>query len=394
MRCLAVAKASFGYGYLIGAGSFQICYADLRNREKCRVGIIIEVKQSKKGGSMGFAVDKVTPTTADPKERKKDRRGQGNEVVEKGGKQVVLPRYAYFQEKILPYSEARIGVLTHALNYGTAVFGGVRAYWNEKEGQLFIFRPMDHYRRFLNSAKVMCMEFIHSPETLTQITLELLRQDDYRCDIYIRPLAYKADEIIGVKLHDLHDEISIVAVPFERYMANDTNAHVTFSSWRRVDDNVIPARGKVSGAYANSALIKTDAVQAGFDEALVLTQEGHVSEASAMNVFMVRNGVLITPTVTENILEGITRRSIIELAREELGLVVVERPIDRTEIYLCDELFLCGTAAQVTAVTKVDYRPIGRGEMGPITTHLRELFNEVVHGRVQKYCHWNTPVFD
>ena len=304
-----------------------------------------------------------------------------------------LPINAYFNGKIVPYAEAKVGVLTHALNYGTAAFAGIRAYWNEDEGQLFIFRPVDHYRRFLNSAKLLCMEFDHTPDSLTQTTLELLHEDGHRCDVYIRPLAYKADEIIGVKLHDLHDEVSIVAIPFERYVANDTDAHVTISSWRRVDDNVIPARGKISGAYANSAFIKTDALRSGFDEALVLTQEGHISEGSAMNVFMAQDGVLVTPTITENILEGITRRTIMDLARQELGLTIVERPIDRTEVYLCDEIFLTGTAAQVTAVTRVDHRPVGAGVMGPIATRLRQVFNDVVRGRVPKYRHWNTPVY-
>ena len=304
-----------------------------------------------------------------------------------------LPINAYFNGKIVPYAEAKVGVLTHALNYGTAAFAGIRAYWNEDEQQLFIFRPVDHYRRFLDSAKLLCMEFDHTPDSLTKTTLELLHEDGHRCDVYIRPLAYKADEIVGVKLHDLHDEVSIVAIPFERYVANDTDAHVTISSWRRVDDNVIPARGKISGAYANSAFIKTDALRSGFDEALVLTQEGHISEGSAMNMFMAKDGVLVTPTITENILEGITRRTIMDLARQELGLTIVERPIDRTEVYLCDEIFLTGTAAQVTAVTRVDHRPVGAGVMGPIATRLRQVFNDVVRGRVPKYRHWNTPVY-
>ncbi|MCD6462558.1 MAG: branched-chain amino acid transaminase [Thermotogae bacterium] len=305
----------------------------------------------------------------------------------------MLPKYAYFKGKIVPYSEAKVGVMTHALNYGTAVFGGIRAYWNEEEEQLYIFRPYDHYRRFLNSAKLLCMELGHTPESLTEVTKELLRAEGHRCDVYIRPLAYKADETIGVRLHDLTDEVTIFSIPFDRYVSNDTDAHVTVSSWRRIDDNTIPARGKISGAYVNSALIKTDAVRAGFDEALVLTQEGHVSEGSAENVFIVRDGVLITPPVTENILEGITRRSVMELAREELGIPVVERPIDRTEIYICDELFLTGTAAQITAVTRVDHRPVGNGKMGPITSKLRELFEKVVRGKMPKYRHWNIPVY-
>jgi branched-chain amino acid aminotransferase len=185
----------------------------------------------------------------------------------------------------------------------------------------------------------------------------------------------------------------MAAVPFERYISNDTSAHVTFSSWRRVDDNVIPARGKISGAYANSALIKSDAAMAGFDDALVLTQEGHVSEGSAMNFFMVRDGALITPPITDNILEGITRKSIIELAREEMGIPVIERPVDRTEVFICDELFLTGTAAQVTAVTKVDHRPVGSGVMGPVTTRLRELFAAALTGRNPKYRCWNVAVY-
>ncbi|MGW8252124.1 MAG: aminotransferase class IV, partial [Anaerolineales bacterium] len=240
---------------------------------------------------------------------------------------MVLPIHAYFKGEIVPYAEAKVGVLTHALNYGTAVFAGMRAYWNQEDEQLFLFRPRDHYKRFLNSAKLMNMAFEHTPETLTQVTIQLLKADGYQRDVYIRPLAYKSDEMIGVKLHDLQDEISIVAIPFDRYVTKDTDAHVTISSWRRVDDNAIPARGKISGAYANSALIKTDAVRAGFDEALVLNQDGHPSEGSAMNIFMLRDGEVVTPPITDNILEGITRRTAIEMLREELGLNIVERPI-------------------------------------------------------------------
>ena len=303
-----------------------------------------------------------------------------------------LPKHAFFQGKIVPYSEAKVGVATHALNYGTAVFGGLRGYWNEEKKKLFVFRPMDHYRRFLNSCRLLCMEFDRTPENLTQLTLELLRKDNYQQDIYIRPLAYKADEQIGVRLHNLTDELTIFAMPFGQYIKNDTSAHVTISSWRRIDDNMIPARAKISGAYVNSALAKTDASRAGFDEALVLTQDGHLSEGSAMNLFIVRDNVLITPPVTENILEGITRRTVIELAKNELKLAVVERPIDRTEIYICNELILTGTAAQVTAVTRVDHRPVGSGEMGPVAETLRKLFNDVVRGNNPKYAHWNLTV--
>jgi len=228
---------------------------------------------------------------------------------------------------------------------------------------------------------------------LTDLALQVVRAEGYRRDCYIRPLVYKSSEVIGVRLHDLRDELTIYSVPFGKYIEHDDDAHVTFSSWRRVDDNAIPARGKICGAYVNSAFIKTDAALSGFDEVLVLTQEGHVSEASAMNVFMVRDGRLITPPVTENILEGITRRSIMELAHKELGVEVVERPIDRTEVFVCDEFFLAGTAAQVTAVTRVDRRAIGAGAMGPMTMRLRQLYDDILRGREPKYRHWIEPVY-
>lgn len=304
-----------------------------------------------------------------------------------------LPKYAYFQGEIVPYAQAKVGVLTHALNYGTAAFGGLRGYWNGDQDQLFVFRPRDHYRRLLNSGKILHMKFDHTPESLTEVTLELLRVEGYRQDVYIRPLIYKSEEIIGVRLHDLAESISIVAIPFGLYVKKDTDAHLTVSSWRRIDDNVIPARGKISGAYANSALIKTDAALSGFDDALVLNQDGHVSEGSAMNVFMLRDGVLVTPPVTDNVLEGITRRSVMHIAGKILNLPVQERAIDRTELFICEEVFLTGTAAQITAVTKVDHRPVGDGLMGPVATRLRQLFTDVVRGRSPEFKDWVTPVY-
>jgi len=306
---------------------------------------------------------------------------------------VTLPQYAYFEGKIVPYSEAKVGVATHALNYGTGAFAGLRGYWNPEEEQLFLFRPIDHFTRLLNSARIMCAEVDYTPESLRDIAVELMQTEGLHEDCYLRPLIYKADEVIGVRLHDLRDEVTMFIVPFTRYVERDDGAHVTFSSWRRVDDNAIPARGKITGAYFNSALIKTDAVRAGFDEALVLTNEGHVSEGSAENVFILRNGVLITPPVTENILEGITRRTVMTLARQELGLDIVERPIDRTEIYVCDELILTGTAAQVTAAIHVDHRPIGNGTLGPVASELRRLYDRVVRGMEPKYRSWTTPIY-
>jgi branched-chain amino acid aminotransferase len=305
-----------------------------------------------------------------------------------------LPNHAYFKGKIVPYENATVGVMNHSLNYGTAVFGGIRGYWNEQEEELFIFRPKDHFQRFLNSMKMMVMATELGKDELTQIIIELIQKEGYRQDVYIRPLAYKADEIIGVKLHDLQTEITAFAVPFDRYVDNDTGAHVTVSSWRRLDDNMIPARGKIAGAYVNTAFIKTDAIRAGFDEAIVLSQDGHLSEGSAENLFMVRDGKLVTPPVSDNILEGITRRTTMELASEELGLEVVERSIDRSELFISDEFFMTGTAAQVTAITQVDYRQVGEGVMGPITSKLRDLYSDVVRGKMKKYRHWNVPIYE
>ena len=305
---------------------------------------------------------------------------------------VDLTKHAFFEGKIVPLSDAKINIATHGFLYGTAVFSGMRAYWNEEKKRLFVFRPFEHFRRLLDSGKTMAMGIPYDEESLTQLTLDVLRMDAWQQDVYLRPTIYKSDMGIGVRLHDLKDEFCLFVMAFEKYVKNDANAHVTFSSWRRIDDNVIPARGKVAGSYANSALIKTDANRAGFDEALVLDHNGHVSEGSAMNIFMVRNGMLITPPVTDNILEGITRRSIVELASNEMGLQVVERSIDRTEIFIAEEVFMTGTAAQVVAVTKVDYRPIGNGTMGPLTAKLRSLFDDVVRAKNPKYQKWNIEV--
>jgi len=303
-----------------------------------------------------------------------------------------LSKHAFFEGRVVPLSEAKINIATHGFLYGTAVFGGMRAYWNEEKQRLFVFRPYDHFKRLLNSGRMLAMSIPYDEESLIQLTLDLLRTDNWQRDVYLRPTIYKADMGIGVRLHDLKDEFCMFVLAFEKYVKNDTDAHVTVSSWRRIDDNVIPARGKVSGAYANSALIKTDANRAGFDEALVLDHNGHLSEGSAMNIFMVRDGVLVTPPVTDNILEGITRRSIIEIAKKELGLDVVERSIDRTEVFIAEEMFMTGTAAQVVAVTKIDHRPVGSGSMGPITSNLRAAFDNIVRAKNPKFLHWNVEV--
>jgi len=303
------------------------------------------------------------------------------------------PGFAFFRGRVIRYSEARVGLLTHALNYGTAVFGGLRGYWNEEEKELFVFRPLDHFRRLHDSARLLRMDLEHSEADLWEGLKSLLRAEDARADFYVKALAFYGDETIGVRLHDLTPEVSLVAFPFGRYVENDENAHVCVSSWQRVSDNVLPARGKIAGAYVNSALAKSDAQLAGFDEALVLNDSGHVCEGSAENVFVVRGGVAVTPPVSEDILEGITRRTVLQLLREDLGVEVAERPIDRTEVYLAEEVFLTGTGAQITAVTRVDHRPVGSGHLGEITGRLRQLYFDVVRGRVAAHREWCAPVW-
>jgi branched-chain amino acid aminotransferase len=303
-----------------------------------------------------------------------------------------LAKHVFFEGKIVPLSDAKINIATHAFLYGTSVFGGMRAYWNDEKKSLFVFRPWDHFHRLLQSARMLSMQVEYDEETLIETMLQLLRADEWKQDVYMRPSFYMSDLGIGVKLHDLTTQLYIITMGYDKYVKNDTNAHVTFSAWRRIDDNMIPARGKVSGAYVNSALIKTDAVRGGFDEALVLDQNGHVSEGSAMNIFMVRDDVVYTPPVSDNILEGITRRSVIEVLRNDLGVPVIERSIDRTEVFIADEFFMTGTAAQVSAITKVDHRPIGRGEMGPITAKLRDLYEDIMRAKNPKYVHWNLAV--
>jgi branched-chain amino acid aminotransferase len=305
-----------------------------------------------------------------------------------------MPKYAFFKGQFVPFEQATVSVMTHGLNYGTGCFEGIRAYWNQEQEQLYVFRLDEHFERMLRSCRILRIELEHTVKELSAITLELLRKEGFREDAYIRPLAFKSDEIIGVKLHDLTDAFTVFAVPFGRYIEKEEGVHVCVSGWRRVDDNAVPARAKITGAYINSALAKTDAILSGYDEALVMTQDGHISEGSAENIFIVRDGKLITPPVSSNILEGITRDCVIELAREEMGLETIERPIDRSEIYICDEALFCGTGVQVAAITQIEHRKIGSGTIGPVVSRLREIYFDVVKNKNPKYGHWCTPVYD
>jgi branched-chain amino acid aminotransferase len=301
--------------------------------------------------------------------------------------------WAFFRGEFVPLRDANINVMTHGFNYGTAVFEGIRAYWNADEEQLFALELVAHYARIRASAGLLMMEVRQSPEELAEITVELLRRDGLREDVYVRPIVYKSSETIGVRLHNLDSDVTIFAVPFGQYIDTEGGIRAQVSSWRRTDDNAIPARGKITGAYVNGALAKSEAQLNGFDEAIVLTADGHVSEGSAENLFIVKDGVLITPPVTDNILEGITRRRLIGIARDDLGIPTVERSIDRTELYGADEVFLCGTGAQISPVIEIDRRAIGSGRPGPVSRDLSRTYYDAVRGRNPAYRDWLTPVY-
>jgi branched-chain amino acid aminotransferase len=305
------------------------------------------------------------------------------------------PTHAYFRGQIVPIEQAAVSIWTHALHYGTGVFGGMRAYWNADQEELYIFRPEAHFTRLLQSAALLRMQLDYNPERLLDILTELIRVQGFKTNCYIRPLAYIAQETLAVRLHDLEADLAIMVQPLgdSSYVNIDEGAHVCFSAWRRVDDNAIPARGKIAGAYVNSMLIKSDAELAGYDDALVLNNDGHVAEFSAANAFIVRQGVAITPPITANVLEGVVRRSLIQVLREDLHIEVQERNIDRTEVYLADEIFMCGTGAQISPVTRIEHRLVGDGEVGPLTHQIRQRFMDIVYGRDEKYRHWVAPVY-
>lgn len=299
----------------------------------------------------------------------------------------------FMNGEFVPVDRGVISVRTHGFAYGTGCFEGIRGYWNKEDRQVYLFRPREHYERMLRSCKILQISLPYTVEQLIEISIELIRRNGQRQNVYLRPVAYKADQTIGVRLHGLIDHFVLTAEPMDNYLGI-SGIHCGVSSWRRVDDNAIPARAKITGAYVNSAFAKSEAMQNGFDEAIMLSHDGHVSEGSAENIFLVMNGELVTPAPTENILLGVTRDTVMELARRELGRLTRERQIDRTELYIADEIFLCGTGAQIAPVVKVDHRPIGNGQVGPIAQKLQDLYFNVVRGRHPEYrAQWCTPVY-
>jgi branched-chain amino acid aminotransferase len=296
-----------------------------------------------------------------------------------------------FEGRYVPLAEARVSIMTHAFMYGTAVFEGIRAYWNADQGRLYALKVREHMERIRHSCHIMLMDDVPSVDQLTAEAVEVLRRNAFREDAYVRPSFYKSTSAIGVKLHDLEHRYYILAVPFGDYVDTNVGIKVGTVSWRRTSDPAIPSRAKIVGSYVNPAFSKSEAMLNGFDEALVLSDDGHISEGSAENIFVIRDGVLVTPPVSDDILEGITRGGIIEICAE-LGLPVVERSIDRSEIYIADEAFFCGTGAQISPIISVDHRSVGSGAVGPITRRVKDRYFEIVRGNVPAYRHWVTPI--
>ncbi len=299
----------------------------------------------------------------------------------------------FMNGKYIDSNKATVSIKTHALLYGTSVFEGIRAYYNEEHEQMYVFRAKEHYQRLLNSAKILHIKSPYSIDEYMSQTIELIKKNKYKKDVYIRPTLYKSTQTICPGLNNTEDGYFAFTIPFGDYYDMQKGLNLCVSSWRRTSDNAIPPRAKIAGAYANAALINTDAHNFGFDDAIVLSENGQVTEGSAMNIMFIQSGKLITTKTTDDILVGVTRNTIIDLAKD-LGIEVIERDIDRSELYIMDEAFVCGTGAQITPVSSIDKRQIGNGEMGKITAQLQKLYFDVVKGKVTKYKNWCVGVYD
>jgi branched-chain amino acid aminotransferase len=300
---------------------------------------------------------------------------------------------AFFRGEFVPVKDANVNVMTHSFMYGTAIFEGIRGYWNVEEQELYVFKLKEHFLRMADSMKIMHMDCKYSVDELCEIVRELMRKNSASSDMYIRPSIFKCGHKIGPGLDDNPSDIVIITLPFGDYFDNAAGLKLKVSSWRRVEDNAIPPRSKIVGAYVNTALAITDAHLSGFDDCIVLTEDGHVSEGSAMNLFVVKNGILSTPATSDNILEGITRNTVIEIVRAELGLDVVVRRVDRSELYTADELFCCGTGAQIVPIIEVDKRELSGGKAGAITRKISQIYMDVCRGKIEKYKRWLSSVY-
>ena len=295
--------------------------------------------------------------------------------------------YAWFGGRCVPFAEATISVATHALHYGTGAFGGMRALPNPSDpGEILLFRADRHARRLSQSARLLLTEL--AEDTIMDGIVQILRANRPSTPVYLRPFVYTSDLGIAPRLHDIETDFLIYGIELGDYLSPD-GVSCRISSWTRQEDRSLPLRGKISGAYITSSLAKTEAVKSGFDEALLLNSRGKVSEASGMNLFIVRDGVLITPGVDQDILEGITRASVLEIA-QAMGIPTLERPVDKTELFVADEVFLSGTAARVTPVRRVENTDMP--SQRPVMAAIRDRLTAITEGRDPAYDHWVTRV--
>ncbi|HEV3310769.1 MAG TPA: branched-chain amino acid transaminase, partial [Chloroflexota bacterium] len=299
----------------------------------------------------------------------------------------------FFDGRFVPLHEATVNIATHALHYGTGCFEGIRGYWVERHEELYVLKLPEHVDRFFRSCNVLRIRPPFTQEDMAEFILEVVRSNEFRADVYIRPLAFKSAQTIKLTLSSLDDSFAIFAFPFGHYAHREGGLRVCMSPWRRVDDTAIPTRAKVTGSYVNASLASDDATRAGYDEALMLTHAGNLSEASSANIFLVRGGKVVTPALSESILEGITRECVIDLVQNQLGLEVVERTVGRTEPYLADEVFLSGTGVQIEPVVSIDGVEVGSGLPGPVTTRLQDLYARAVRNQSAEHHGWCTPVY-
>lgn len=300
----------------------------------------------------------------------------------------------YFRGEIVDFKDATVSISNTGFMYGLGAFTGIRAHYNEKNGALYLFRPHDHFERLRFACKLCRFSgFLDNItyDVFLDMLIELITVNNIKEDCYIRITNYSDENRVTPKFVGYKDSLCAFLYPIGQYVPT-TGMRCMVSSWTRAEDNAIPARAKLNGIYLNAAFAKTEALLNGCDEALVLDSRGHVVEGSAENLFMVRDGVLVTPTVSDNILEGITRRSVLEISQNE-GIQIVERSIDRTELYCADEVFLTGTAAQVSPVVEIDKIAVGNGSVGHISKRIQDIYFDAVHGDIEHYKHWLVDVF-
>ncbi len=300
-----------------------------------------------------------------------------------------MPSYAFFRNAIVPLADAKMGVMTNFMHYGTGVFEGIRGNWNSEKKEMFIFCLREHYERLHKGCQVLNIKLPYSIDDMCRLTIEVVAKCGFEEDVYIRPLAYKSSESLGVRLHDLDSDFLVFAFPWGRYLDTD-KARCCVSSWRFPAE--VP-RAKLTGLYVTNAMAKTEAVGRGYDEAIMLTPDGYVAEGSGENIFLVSDGQLVTPASYDGILMGITRNVVMKLAEAELGIKTVERHIARVELYNANECFMTGTAAHITPIAEVDDRKVGDGEIGPITKKLQKIYGDVIKGNHPGYMSLCAPVY-